>query len=604
MYGIRDRQILLTTIERSDSQQQKKIDGKVTDSSNLPIPGVTVIIEGTSLGTVTNNEGRYTLMDVPKDAILQFSFVGMKTQDIEVGNQTTINVTMEINAIGIEEVVAIGYGTVRRQDLTGSVSSVGSAILKDIPVTSAAQAIVGQMPGVQVTKTEGSPDADIKIRVRGGGSITQDNSPLYVVDGFPVEDINDIAPTDIESIDVLKDASSTAIYGARGANGVILITTKSGTIGKGKVQYNTYFGIKNIVKTLDVLSPYEYVLWQYELQGTDPIFEKYFGDFRDYNLYQQMDGTDWQNEIFGNTGTSMYHNISFSGGSDKSKYNISVTRNDEKEIMLGSGYNRTNLNISTSHKVNDWLTVDIKTRVSDSYLKGAGTSSNSRLSHAIQFRPVEGLSDFIADTDEDFEISSSFILNPLDQTIDDYRRSEKLNFDFNGAIKIDITKDLQYKLEIGKRYGHNTDKRFYGIKTSNVQKYGKQPMAYNRQSTIKSYRIANVITYQKDDFIEDHDISLMAGQELNSYQSERITSEAKYFPKYIDTESALSMMTLGTPDPLVTENYPDRNLSSFFGRVNYNYKSKYLASATFRADGSSKFAPGNQWGYFPSAALA
>ncbi|MDD4190627.1 MAG: SusC/RagA family TonB-linked outer membrane protein, partial [Mangrovibacterium sp.] len=451
-------------------------------------------------------------------------------------------------------------------------------------------------------------DAEIKIRVRGGGSITQDNSPLYLVDGFPVDNINDIAPTDIESIDILKDASSTAIYGARGANGVILITTKGGFEGKGKVTYNTYYGVKEITKTLDVLDPYEYVYWQYELQNNRPdVLESYFGDFQDYGLYKQMEGTDWQGKIFGRTGTSMYHNLSVSGGTKTAKYNISLTRNDEKEIMIGSGYSRTNLSAKFFQKVNNWLTLDLNVRLSDYRLKGAGTTNNTRLSHAIQFRPVDGLSEFIdtsLENGDEYEPSSTFVLNPLKQTIDDYRRRNRLSYSFNGTAAIRLSDNLNYSFEYGYGSGENTDKRFYGINTSNVIKYGYQPIASIEKADSKSYRLANVLNYTKKDFLPGNTITIMVGQELNYSKSEELSTLARYFPKYIDASTALSMMNLGLAEPITTVDNPAIKLSSFFGRINYNYKGKYLASATFRADGSSKFAPGNQWGYFPSGALA
>ena len=609
-YNIIDRQIVLSSSKKkSISQQQKIVSGRVVDITGSGLPGVSVVVKGTTTGVITDMDGKYILAKVPENATLQFSFVGMKTQEVKVGTQNTINIVLLEESVGIEEVVAIGYGTVRKKDLTGSVSSVAGSTLKDIPVTSAAQAIVGRMAGVQVTKTEGSPDADIKIRIRGGGSITQDNSPLYIVDGFPVDNINDIAPTDITSMDILKDASSTAIYGARGANGVILITTKGGTESKGKISYNSYFGLKKITKYLDVLNPYEFVYWQYELQPntlTSSPLERYFGDFNDFDLYKQMHGTNWQDQIFGKTGTSMYHNLSFSGGSSTSKYNISLTKNDEEEIMIGSGYSRTNLVIKTFHKINDWLNIDLNTRLSDNNLKGAGTSSNNRLSHAVQYRPINGLSDYVDNSldDGDYEAYSSFILNPVDQTNDDYSRTKSLSFNFNGAATFRISENLNYRFEYGTQYGEIVNKRFYGIHTSNTINYGTQPLASIISTNFKSSRLANVLTYSKRDFLPGSNLIAMIGEELNYSHSFINTSSAKYFPKYIDPVSALSMMQLGTPDPIVTADNPANKISSFFGRINYDYNGKYLASATLRADGSSKFDVGNQWGYFPSVALA
>jgi TonB-linked SusC/RagA family outer membrane protein len=587
--------------------QNVTVTGNVKNASGETIPGVTVIVKGTTNGTITDSNGNYSLGKVPSVAFLVFSFVGMKTQEIAVAWKNQINIIMVEESVEVEEIVAIGYGTVRRKDLTGSVTSVSGNTLKDIPVTSASRAIVGRMPGVLVTQTEGSPDAEIKIRVRGGGSITQDNSPLYIVDGFPVNNIDDISPTDIESIDVLKDASSTAIYGARGANGVILVTTKSGGFEeRGKISYNTYWGVKNITKTLDVLDPYEYAFYQYEQKYSS--FETNYGVFQDLKLYKQMDGANWQNKLFGRTGTSMNHNIAISGGSKTSKYNINFTRNDEKEIMLGSGYSKTNLTVKSYNKVNKWLTIDFNTRLSDYNLKGAGTSRNSRLQYAVQYRPVEGLMSFVDQDIVDqgtYEAYNVMNKNPIDQTNDDYRRYKSLLAYFNSAATIQISKFFKFRLEVGAQFGENTTKQFYGINTTNVRQYAGMPMAENVQYDSRAYRLANTLTFFKENFIaKGHTLTAMVGEELNYDDSESITSSAKYFPKYINAVSALSMMNLGTPDPITTSDNPEVTISSFFGRLNYDYKGKYLAATTFRADGSSKFAPGHQWGYFPSFALA
>ena len=238
--------------------QQRTVSGVVTDSSGEVVIGASVMVKGGSQGTITDINGKYTL-SVPSSArTLQVTYVGMKAKEVQITG-SVINVTLEEDTKVLEDVVVIGYGTVRKADLTGAVSSVGEKALKDIPVTSTAQALTGRLAGVTVTSTEGSPDAEIMIRVRGGGSITQDNSPLYVVDGFIVNSISDIAPTDIASIDVLKDAASTAIYGAQGANGVIVVTTKSGREGKVSLSLNSYVGMKRTSNIIDVLSPYEYV---------------------------------------------------------------------------------------------------------------------------------------------------------------------------------------------------------------------------------------------------------------------------------------------------------------------------------------------------------
>lgn len=590
-----------------EQQQQKEITGKVTDSRGDPLPGATVVVKGSSTGTVTDMNGHFSLKIPANTEAILISFMGMNTREISVAGRTMFNVALDESALTLDEVVAVGYGTVRRKDLTGSVSSVVGSTLKDVPVTSVAQAIVGRMPGVQITQSEGSPDADIKIRIRGGGSLTQDNSPLYVVDGFPVDNINNISPTDIASIDVLKDASSTAIYGARGANGVIIVTTKGGYEGSPKVNYNMYYGIKKITGYFDVLDPYEYVNWQWEYQmltnaNNYTTLERTFGDFQDMKLYKEMSGTNWQKKILGQTGNSVNNNLSVSGGSKTAKYHVSLTRSDEDEIMLGQGYDRTNLSTKTLFQINDRLSLDLNIRLSDYNLSGAGTSSGARLNHMVQFRPVNGLSGYI-EPDDEFEMDNEFILDPYKQTNDDYRRSKRLTFNYDGAINLSLMKDLTYRFEYGYQYSMNTTKRFYGLNTSNAVTWGRQPLATHEKTDGGRYRIANILTYSKRDFVPGHNLTVMAGEELVHSKDENIFTEVRYLPKYIDAVSALSMMQLGTAQPITTTDNPQVVTSSFFGRANYDYKGKYLASATFRTDGSSKFAPGHQWGYFPSAAL-
>ncbi|SEO05749.1 TonB-linked outer membrane protein, SusC/RagA family [bacterium A37T11] len=586
--------------------QQRTITGKVTDDKGNALDGVNIQLKGVAGGTISNSQGLYTIKVVQENSILIFSYVGFGSVERNVRESNVINVVLSPQEDNLNEVVVVGYGTMNRRDLTGAVSSVKGVTFKDMPVTSIGDAIVGRMAGVQVSRTEGDPDAPIKIRVRGGGSITQDNSPLFIVDGFPVDDISDISPTDIVKVDVLKDASSTAIYGARGANGVIVITTKSGLEGGGKIRINSYAGIKKITKYLEVLDPYEYVYWQYELQNSTATIDRYFGDFRDFGLYKQVKGINWQDEIFGQTGSSFSNNLSFSGGSKTTTYNISVTRNDEKEIMIGSGYSRTNLTANTTHKVNDWLSLNLNTRLSDYRLKGAGTTSGTRLSHAVQFRPVNGLMDFVdTDIDDgDYETTAAGILNPLKQTLDDYRRLHRLTFNFNGSASVKISDHINYRFEYGVQYGEDANNRFYGINTSNAVNYGKQPIATIQGITANSQRVANVLTYTKTNMFPDHDLTLMVGQELNYNKSNSITSTSRYFPKYIDAVSAINMMSLGIPDPTETFDDPAVKIASFFGRLNYSYKGRYLLSATYRADGSTKFVPANRWGYFPSAALA
>lgn len=315
---------LVAMISLSVSAQNVTVTGTVTDKTGETVIGASVVQKGnTSNGTITDIDGNFSL-SVPANSTLVFSYVGMTSQEIPLKGKTKVEVVMEDDAQALEEVVVIGYGTVQKKDLTGSVSSVSAKQLESIPVSSASEALQGKMAGVQITTTEGSPDAEVKIRVRGGGSLSQDNSPLYIVDGFPVSSISDIAPTDIQSVDVLKDASSTAIYGARGANGVIIITTKSGSEGKTQVNFGASYGFRNVIKQVGVLDPYEFSLYQYELDQTGTSY----GAYKDLEIYKSIEGSNWQDQLFGRTGNQQQYNISVSGGTKSTKFNISYARNE------------------------------------------------------------------------------------------------------------------------------------------------------------------------------------------------------------------------------------------------------------------------------------
>jgi TonB-dependent starch-binding outer membrane protein SusC len=304
---------------------------------------------------------------------------------------------------------------VQRRDITGSVASVSGDDLAAKPVSSVSEALTGKLAGVQVLTTEGSPDAEVRIRVRGGGSITGDNSPLFIVDGFPVESISDISPADIESIDVLKDASSTAIYGSRGANGVIIVTTKRGKEGRLVVRYDTYASFKELSNKLDVLSPYDYALWQYErslLSNQPQRYTDIFGNFQDIDLYSEVQPNDWQQQVFGRTGTTFNHNLNVNGGTEKTTYSFSYSNINDKAIMQMSGFKRDNLSLNLNNKPNEKITLDFSLRYANTRIEGGGaneqqeySSADSRLKYAMIYPPfpVAGLTDE-GETDQDFNL--------------------------------------------------------------------------------------------------------------------------------------------------------------------------------------------------------
>ncbi|KAA6342232.1 TonB-dependent receptor SusC [termite gut metagenome] len=608
--------MLLATISLGVSAQTVTLRGNVKDKTGEVIIGATVLDKANAgNGTVTGFDGNFTLTVSP-NATVVISYIGMKTQEINVAGKNTLSVTLEDDVTVLDEVVAIGYGTTRRKDITGSVASVNADAIIAIPVASAVEAISGKLAGVQVTTTEGSPDAEVKIRVRGGGSITGDNTPLFIVDGFPVNSISDISPNDIESIDVLKDASSTAIYGSRGANGVIIVTTKSGKEGKVSVNYNAYISYKKIAKKLDVLSSYDYAKWQYEramlADGKPDKYTGYFGNYQDMDMYQ-IEGNDWQEQTFGRVGFTFNHNLSISGGSEKTKYSFNYSHINDKAIMQMSGFKRDNLSLKLSNKPNKKVTLDFSLRYSDTEIEGGGaneqnekSSADSRLRHAMIYPPfpVGSLIDN-GDTDDSFNL-----YNPLVSLSDNDRFQERKTINMNGSVSWEIIKNMRIKTEIGLDDYRNVDNRFYGATTYYVRNIpsaanqGSPAIVFDKVSR-ESIRNTNTLNYDFQKWLpEHHHLNLLAGQEFVRTKQESHTTAVHGFPKSFGFAEATKLSAQGQANSIDNYLSPDNKLLSFFGRVNYDYQSKYLLSVTFRADGSSKFSEDNKWGYFPSAALA
>ncbi|MCI2082056.1 MAG: TonB-dependent receptor [Bacteroidales bacterium] len=599
------------------------VKGVVKDSDGEPLVGVSVILKGaTSVGTTTGNKGDYVL-NVPASSskILVFSFVGMKTQEIPVDDRSVINVVLKNDNTYLDEVVVVGYAKVKRRDLIGSVSSVSNQELTEVPVTSVNQALSGKMAGVSVTMTEGDPDADIKIRVRGGGSITQDSSPLYIVDGFPVESISDIPASTIQSIDVLKDAFSTAIYGARGANGVVIVTTKSGTEGKLTVSLNTYYGLKKIANK-DALVPMDadnFVKFQYELASVrdniEDNYEPYFGTFDDIDQYTEMETNDWVSQVFGNQGSSYSADLTLSGGNDKVRWTAGYAHMTDNAIMLGSSYARNNLNLKAQYKPYKNLSFDFSVRYSQTTVNGSGangindsgtTSGNGRLKHAISYTPIP-IASTIQGLDEEADYGDN--APPVQSVWDNDKRENRAEWNANGAMTWGIIKNLNLKIEGGMQDYDKKDDRFYGLTTyyvNNTATIKGQPAAQYKDYTRTRYRSTNTLSYDFKDMLDSdsHHIDVLLGQEYIQTVSNTVTNWVEGFPDFFDSKMAWNFLSSGTA--VSTSNYydPDDKLLSFFGRVNYSYKGIYSLSATMRADGSSKFSSANRWGYFPSAAAS
>jgi len=604
------------------SLQAQTVTGVVKDANGEPLMGAFVMVQGTTTGASTGFDGDYSI-NVPdaSTAVLEFSLIGMKTVTVPVSGRSVIDVVLEEDNALLDEVVVVGYAAVKRRDLLGSVSSVNSDKLTEQPVTTVSQALSGKMAGVQVTTTEGDPDADIKIRVRGGGSITQDSSPLYIVDGFPVESINDISSSEIQSIDVLKDAFSTAIYGSRGANGVVIVTTKGADKGsKTTVKLNAYYGFKKMANknAIQVMDSENFTKFQYELgairDNLSTVYNNYFGTFDDIDQYVGLETNDWIDKIFGNTGKTFSTDVSISGHSKDFSWTLGYAHMQEDAIMLNSNYGRNNLSFKAQYHPWEKVTVDVNMRYSKVDVRGAGanslndnsgsTSSNGRLKHAVIYQPIPVSSNIAGVADEE---DYGDAVNPLTAVYDNDSKRDRSTFNANAAVTWEIIENLRLKVDGGFEDYRQTDNKFYGMSTYTVYNFGGVgPVVKYTDTFRKKYRNTNTLQYNFANVFTnpDHTLDVMLGQETTITKSNYTFMQSNDLPSFYDAELAWDFINSGTPTSVVNYYYPDDNLVSFFARANYDYKHKYSFGATLRADGSSKFAKGHRWGLFPSFAAS
>ena len=600
--------------------QGKQITGVIKDGTGEPMIGVNVLVKGTTNGTITDFDGKFAISDVKNSDVLTITYVGYVQQSIPVGNQTTFNIILKEDTETLDEVVVIGYGTVKKRDLTGSVASVSNETLTANPVSDVSQALQGKLAGVSVVSQDGRPGAEVSIRVRGGGSITQSNDPLFIVDGFPVSSISDIPADQIETIDVLKDASSTAIYGARGANGVILVTTKGAKTDKLSVTYNGYVQTKAAAKTLDPLSAQDYVKYQWAyadaLERTGGAVSadgvaKYFGLGAAYGNhfadYANVGVHDWTDDVLRNA-IAHTHNLSISGGSEKTKFVLNVNYLNDEGIKINSGYNRFNTSLKLNQELLKNLKLDVDIRYSEDQTTGKESSTNGKgslLSGAYRWRPIDNpLGDpnafggFGLGADN---VDASYG-SPVDWTNDVQNIARKQRVRSIAALSWDIIEGLTLRAEVGA--GRNWgETKYYESGLTQGHKVAKltRSEGYN-------LRNVNTLNYQVQGLSDKHSLSFLLGQETIVSKSNSTEIEGHGYPAGFDFDQAFGMIdqtdkslakdkfsnSIGTPDKTV----------SFFARANYSLLDRYLLTVTFRADGSSKFAPNHRWGYFPAGALA
>lgn len=594
--------------------QQLLVLGKVTDENNQPLYGVTVKVKNSQTFAISDQQGAYKIAVQDQNTVLAFSMIGFEPQELTVGTRTRINVVLKAQNTGLNEVVVVGYGTVKRSDLTGSVAEVNMKDFNKASVKSFDEALAGRVAGVAVSGNDGQPGAVNNIVIRGYGSITQDNSPLYVVDGFPMEDgmNNSINPSDIESINILKDASSTAIYGARGANGVIIITTKKGRNGMPSVAFDTYYGVQNVTKKMDLLSPYEFVKYQLELNPTLAP-QTYLANGKTLESYRDVKGINLQDYIY-QTAAIQNYSISVRGGNDKTKYAISGNIFDQEGIVINSGFQRyqgrMNLDQVISKKLRTSLNVNYsysKSHGASPSEPGSNTSYSNNLFYAVWgYRPVTGndndadLLDDLIDPSLAGNLFGDYRVNPVISVKNEIQNAIVDNLIANAFIEYSISPDLNLRLSGGVTRNTRKTEGFYNSKTgrgSIYNTFGVNGSIYTAPSN--SWLNENTLTYKKS-FNSRHNLNVMAGYTMQGLQSGRYGFSATQVPN-----EALGLDGLDQSALLSSVSLSSRwGLASFLGRVNYDYKSKYLLTASIRADGSSKFAPGHRWGTFPSASFA
>lgn len=595
--------------------QKKVVSGTVNDNNGSPLPGVSVGVKNEKTGVSTNSEGKFSLSVLP-GATLVFTFIGFEKAEVIVGNQTTYTMRLKEKAGTLSDVVVVGYTTQRRKDLTGAVGSVNMKDFEKAPVKSFDEALAGRVAGVAVASNDGQPGSIANIVIRGAGSISQDNGPLYVIDGFPSENsnANSISPSDIESIDVLKDASATAIYGARGGNGVILITTKKGKTGPPQVTYNGYYGWQQIPAKVELMNPYEFVRYVGDINPgiRDSVYLKNGVKLDEYRTKQ---GLDMQDYIY-QTGQNQNHDIAVRGGNDKTRYSLSGNFNNQKGIIINGGFKRYQGRFVLDQNVNNKLKVGINVNYAYSESYGIPVSATNFYASATTLYSVWGarpttsiagrdsavdLLDEFYDPTNELANNQDYRVNPLQNIQNQLTLSKTNNLIANAYAEYAFTKDLTLRIAGGITNTNVESNVFNNSKTQSGSKWSSSgvngSIGFEPTSV---WRSENSLNYRKR--INKHNINALGVFEAQGNKSSLRRFTATQIP---NEELGLDAIDLA---PSANTSLISRSsrwtMASLLARVNYDYDSKYLFTASIRADGSSKFATGHKWGYFPSASAA
>ena len=601
--------MMLMSVQVMAQKGNVTVSGTVTDESGEPLIGVAVVEQGTVNGVLTDENGKYTI-SVAKAATLLFDYMGFAQVVQPVAGKTVIDAKLVEDTTFLDEAVVVGYGTMKRSDLTGSVSSVSSKSLENFKTGNVLDALGGQVAGVNITTADGTPGSGFNIIVRGVSTVNGDSSPLYIVDGFEVENIDHIANQDIASIEILKDASAAAIYGARAANGVVLVTTKSGREARATVSYSGSASYRTLSKRLEVLEPYDFVRLQIERNSSnEAMYVRHGNDyngnpyrFQSIDDYKAVDGINWQDEAFQNT-WSQNHDVSLSGGTKTTKYTVSFSHFDEDGIFINSGYIKNAARVKINQKVRDWLTLDFNMSYTNQNKYGLGTGG-SVLRNILVYRPTGGINV----TDEELLYSSSDpgVDNSYNNHYNPLVATRKADLDTktntwvaNGSLTFQLYKGLTLKSSGSYTQVFVRDNYFYYDGSEQAARSGG-PYGQSTITLRNNWSVNNVLTYNKT-IDKKHKITAMAGQEYLFSGSEFLRGQAKEFAL---EDLGVDKLNAGDVASLVETSRQDKRRLSFFARGFYSYMDRYMFTATFRADASSVFARGNRWGFFPSFAGA
>lgn len=584
----------------STESKNRPVTGTVRDSEGNTLPGATVQIKGTESGTIADDSGKYSI-NIPAgkdDVVLVFSFLGFQSKEIKLGNQTQLDVTLSNDEKELDEVVVIGYGSARRADLTGAVTQVNSDELNAFPTSNVLQSLNGRAPGVQVIQNNGAPGGGVSVRIRGANSIQGDNDPLYVIDGFPYSgNPTNLNNSDIASIEILKDASSTAIYGSRGANGVVLITTKNGSGAGTVVEFDASYSMQSLRNKLDLMNGSQYAQLM-NLQAENDGLEPYFSDSEVDGFGE---GTDWQDEIFEQAPIKNTA-LSISGGGENTQFLVGGSMYQQDGIIKGSDYDRYSIRSTINHKISEKFKVDFNSTLSKLVTARRDSEGGSRgasmIGAALVASPLSSpysTDDAINNLADDFPFVSPDLINPF-YFINEQSTIITANVILaNAAISYNPIPEITIKISGGIE---NRDDRTDNYRSRDfINSNGNASIS---TSQYVSRLNENTITYA-DVFNEKHDLNVLAGFTYQDFTTKFLAgSGAGFLSDLYETDNLGAAETPGIP----TSGYANSVLLSYLGRVNYGFDNKYLFTASFRADGSSRYSEGNKWGYFPSGAIA